>query len=44
MMLLITMAITVAYVASMATSLGWLELEWYALPGGSSHASTWTSI
>jgi P-type Cu2+ transporter len=32
MMLLITMAITVAYVASMATSLGWLELEfWWEL-------------
>jgi len=32
MMLLITMAISVAYVASMATSLGWLELEfWWEL-------------
>jgi Cu2+-exporting ATPase len=32
MMLLITMAITVAYVASMATSLGWLDLEfWWEL-------------
>ena len=32
MMLLITMAITVAYVASMATSLDWLDLEfWWEL-------------
>jgi Cu2+-exporting ATPase len=32
MMLLITLAITVAYVASMATSLGWLDLEfWWEL-------------
>ena len=32
MMLLIAMAITVAYVASMATSLGWLDLEfWWEL-------------
>src|SRR6188472_4253969 len=32
MMLLISMAITVAYVASMATSLGWLDLEfWWEL-------------
>jgi P-type Cu2+ transporter len=32
MMLLISMAITVAYVASMATSIGWLDLEfWWEL-------------
>src|SRR5699024_7190447 len=32
MMLLIAMAITVAYIASMATSLGWLELDfWWEL-------------
>lgn len=32
MMLLITMAISVAYVASMATSLDWLDLEfWWEL-------------
>ena len=32
MMLLIAMAITVAYVASMATSLGWFDLEfWWEL-------------
>lgn len=32
MMLLIAMAITVAYVASMATSLGWFDLDfWWEL-------------
>ena len=43
MMLLIAMAVTVAYVASMATSIGWFDLEfWWSSPRSSRSCSSAT--